>query len=166
MLSAWDERPQDVSNLLNPSFLGLLLYRAVQGFKREAAAGMPFELIVLVLPFVLHGATRNRLPARITTSLPTWVQLNRDALLEFSKRTHALLPFTKEAISFLAERGVLVFDENGKIDVGASKPSSVTKYQQSTDDIAACWKRSEFVGRWLAVAGSPTTVFMLLGIRP
>ena len=166
MLNAWDERPQDVSNLLNPSFLGLLLYRAVHGFKKESAAGMPFELIVLVLSFVLHGATRNRLPATITTRLPTWIQLNRDALLEFAKRTHSLLPYTKEALSFLAERGVLVFDENGRIDIGASKLTAVTQYQQSTDEIAACYKRAEFVGRWLALAGSPTTVFMLLGIRP
>jgi hypothetical protein len=98
--------------------------------------------------------------------LPTWIQLNRDALLEFAKRTQALLPFTKEAISFLAERGVLAFDEKGRVDVGTSKLTGVTQYQQSTDEIAACYKRAEFVGRWLSLAGSPTTVFMLLGIRP
>jgi hypothetical protein len=166
MLSKWDERPQDVSNLLNPPFLGMLLYRAVRGFKKEATAGMPFELIVLVLSFVLHGATRNRLPTKITTSLPTWIQLNRDALLEFAKRTQALLPFTKEAISFLAERGVLVFDDSGRIDVGSGRLATVTQHQHSSDEIAACYKRADFVGRWLALAGSPTTVFMLLGIRP
>jgi hypothetical protein len=166
MLNEWNERPQDVSNLLNPSFLGMLLHRAVQGFKREATGGMPFELIYLVLPFVLHAATRNRLPANITTSLPTWLQLNRDALLDFPKRTRSLLPFTKEAISFLLERGVLVFDDNGKIDAGATKLVGMNQYQQLNDEITACYKRAEFVGRWLALAGSSTTVFILLGIRP
>ena len=101
MLDTWNERPQDVFNLLNPSFVGLLLHRAVRGFKRETTTGMPFELIFLVLPFVLHGATRNRLPAKITTTLPTWIQLNRDTLLEFGKRAQTLLPFAKEAIMFL-----------------------------------------------------------------
>ena len=36
---------------------------------------MPFELAVLVLPLVLHPTTRNRLPPKITTTLPTWVAI-------------------------------------------------------------------------------------------
>ena len=56
---------------------------------------------------------------------------------------------------FLAERGILVFDNTGRIDIGATKISAVSKYQQSSDEIAACYKRAEFVGRWLALAGSP-----------
>ena len=48
MLDKWDERPQDVSNLLNPAFLGLLLHKSVKGFKREADTGMPFELVSLI----------------------------------------------------------------------------------------------------------------------
>lgn len=166
MLEQWDERPQDVSNLLNPAFLGILLHKAVKGFKRESDTGMPFELISLVLPFVLHPATRNRLPTKITTTLPTWLQLNRDVLLGLPGRARALLPFTRETLSFLVERGVLIFNDDGRIDMGANKPTNVTQYQASTKEIAACCKRAEFVGRWLATAGSATTVFILLGIRP
>ena len=166
MLKEWTERPQDVSNLLNPSFLGLLLHRAVQGFKRERPSGMPLELAVLVLPLVLHPATRNRLPPKITTALPTWVQANRDVLLEFSKRTKALLPFARESLCFLIERSLLLFDGEGQLDIGSQKPHGMTQYQQATDEIGACYKRAEFVGRWLALAGSSATIYILLGIRP
>lgn len=166
MLDKWDERPQDVSNLLNPAFLGLLLHKSVRGFKKEASAGMPFELASLVLPFVLHPATRNRLPARISTTLPTWLQLNRDVLVSFPKRTRELLPFTLEALSFLVERGVLAFNAEGRIDAGVIKVGSMSQYQDATEEIAACCKRAEFVGRWLALAGSTATIYVLLGIRP
>jgi hypothetical protein len=166
MLDKWDERPQDLSNLLNPAFLGLLLHKSVLGFKKEADAGMPFELVSLVLPFVLHPATRNRLPTKISTTLPTWLQLNRDVLVSFPKRTRELLPFTREALSFLIGRGVLVFNDHGLIDAGAIRPTSTSQYQEATEEIAACCKRAEFVGRWLALAGSVTTIYVLLGIRP
>ena len=166
MLKEWTERPQDVSNLLNPSFLGLLLYRAVHGFKRERSSGMPFELAVLVLPLVLHPTTRNRLPPKITTTLPTWVQANRDLLVEFPKRAKGLLPFTRESLRFLLERSLLLFDGEGRLDIGSQKPVGVTQYQQASDEIGACYRRAEFVGRWLASAGSSATIYVLLGIRP
>ena len=166
MLDKWDERPQDVSNLLNPAFLGLLLHKSVRGFKRETHTGMPFELVSLILPFVLHPATRNRLPPKITTTLPTWLQLNRDLLVGLPNRTRELLPFTREALSFMVGRGVLVFNDDGRIDAGAIKPASTSQYQETTEEIAACCKRAEFVGRWLALAGSATTIYVLLGIRP
>ena len=63
LLAEWGQRPQDVANLLNPAFDGLLLYRAVAGYEQENEGGMPFELAFMVLPFVLHQPTRKRLPA-------------------------------------------------------------------------------------------------------
>ena len=54
-VDTWNERPQDVFNLLNPSFVGLLFYRAVRGFKRETTTGMPFELIFWFCPLSCMG---------------------------------------------------------------------------------------------------------------
>lgn len=166
MLKTWPERPQDVSNLLNPAFLGLLIHRAVGGFKKEKNTGMPFELAFLVLPLVLHGATRVRLPRAITTSLPTWLQEHRDALVDFGRRTRALVPYTREAIDFLLERNVVVFNGEGRLDTGTGTIRGVTKYQQTTEEIEDCYKRAEFVGRWLALAGNSATIYVLFEIRP
>ena len=44
MLVEWSKRPQDVANLLNPAFDGLLLRQAAIGYEKEAESGMPFEL--------------------------------------------------------------------------------------------------------------------------
>ena len=165
-MKQWDERPQDVSNLLNPAFLGLLLHMAVKAFRKETGGGMPYELLALVLPFVLHPATRRRLPPKITTTLPTWLQSNRDTLLGFPDRIRALMPFTREALTFLTTRRILVFTDDGHISTGSAKPVGVTKYRRATEEIADCCKRAEFVGRWLAMAGSSVTIFALLGIRP
>jgi hypothetical protein len=166
MLKTWPERPQDVSNLLNPAFLGLLTYRAVGGFKREKSTGMPFELAFLVPPLVLHGATRVRLPRSITTSLPTWLQEHRDTLVEFGRRTRALVPYAREAIEFLLERSVLEFDDQGHLDIGTGTIRGVTRYQQTSEEIEDCYKRAEFVGRWLALGGNSATIYVLFGIRP
>jgi Family of unknown function (DUF6521) len=166
MLKTWTERPQDVSNLLNPAFLGLLIHRAVGGFKREQNNGMPFELAFLVLPLVLHGATRARLPRAVSTSLPTWLQENRDALVGFGQRTGALVPYTREAIEFLLQRAVIVVDDEGRLDIGLGPIRGVTKYQQTTEEIEDCYKRAEFVGRWLALAGNSATIYVLFEIRP
>lgn len=69
MLVEWDQRPQDVANLLNPAFDGFLLFQAIAGFQKEADDEMPFELAFLVLLFVLHEKTRTRLPSKVTTHL-------------------------------------------------------------------------------------------------
>jgi hypothetical protein len=33
-------------------------------------------------------------------------------------------------------------------------------------EVTSCEKKSEFVGRWLAKAGSSSTILALLGVRP
>lgn len=166
MLKEWTERPQDVSHLLNPPFCGLLLYRAVIGFKRETLHGIPLETLFLVPSFVLHGGTRSRLPASIVTTLPTWLQIERDVIVKFAERTRNLVPYTREAILFLMQHELLVVDEQGRLDVGEGKVRGVTKFQKLSEEIGESYKRAEFVGRWLAHSGSSTTIYALLGIRP
>ena len=162
----WPERPQDVAHLLNPAYVGLMLYRAVTGFHKEKGKGMPFELLFLVPSFVLHGATRARLPGRIDTTLTTWLQEEKDVILEFGKRTRELVPYTKEAVSFLLVRHIILPDEDGSVSLGQSKPRGVTAYQHIGDEIEESYKRAEFVGRWLARSGNPMTIYALLGISP
>ena len=105
MLLDWDQRPQEVANLLNPAFDGFLLHQAIAAFEENAGVGMPFEMTFLVLPFVLHEATRNRLPSRSTTHVASWLLEERDLLMGFAERTTDLVPYTREAILFLSGAG-------------------------------------------------------------
>ena len=166
MLKQWDERPQDVSHLLNPSFVGLLLYRAAVGFKRETQHGVPIELLVLVPSFVIHPATRQRLPKTIVTTLPTWLQDERDVIVRFGERTRNLMPYSREAMLWLLAHKLLLVDDEGRMDIGEGRVRGVTNYQKIGDEIEGMYKRAEFVGRWLAHSGTPTTIYALLGIRP
>jgi len=167
MLPNWDSRPQDVAALLNPAFDGLLLHRAVSGYKQETGAGTPFPIMFLVLPFILHEPTRQRLPAKVTTHLATWLQDERDAVLGFADRTSDLVPYTQEAILFLTNHGLLAFDDSDVCIPGKAKfKNGVGNLTSSSAEVQACHKAAYSVGRWLALSGNPTTLYSLLGIRP
>lgn len=166
MNTVWTERPTEVANLLNPAFTGAALRLAVAGYFGEAKAGMPFELAFLVLPFALHGATRSRLPRAVSTLLHTWLQENRDVVVQFPERTQSLVPFTREAIVFNCQRDVLALDDEGAIHPGEAKLKKVASYKTISNEIKEVLSRAEFVGRWFALSGSPVTILTLLGVRP
>lgn len=163
---AWAERPTEIANLLNPAFTGATLRMAVSGYFREANVGIPFELAFLVLPIALHEATRSRLPRAVSTLLHSWLQENRDVVIEFPERTRSLVPFTKEAIVFACQRGVLTVDDEGALHAGDAALNRVTSYKAVSDEIKETLNRAEFVGRWFALSGSPVTIFTLFGVRP
>ena len=163
---AWSERPTEVANLLNPAFTGAALRMAVSGYCREANVGMPFELAFLVFPIALHGATRSRLPRAVSTLLHTWLQENRDVVVQFPERTRSLVPFTKEAIVFDCQRGVLTVDDGGTLHPGDTSLKKVVSYTSVSGEIKEALSRAEFVGRWFALSGTSVTILTLLGVRP
>lgn len=166
MLDSWNERSQIVANLLNPAFSGLMIRRAVGGYESVHPKGMPFALAPLVLPLVLHPGTRKALPANIRTTFPTWLQERRELLIDFPERIKELIPYTKESIIFSVHRNAIVLDELNFLHEGTAMMKGKTKFPQLSPEIGECWRRSEFVGRWLAYAGSVETVYALLGISP
>jgi hypothetical protein len=163
---AWNERPTELANLLNPAFTGAVLRLAVAGYVKEAQAGMPFELAFLVFPFCLHWATRGRLPRAVSTLMHTWLQENRDVLVQFPERSRSLVPFTKEAILFTCQREVLTVDEAGLLQPGDAPLRGITSYKTASEEVKEATNRAEFIGRWFALSGTPVTIFTLLGVRP
>jgi hypothetical protein len=165
MLETWNQRPQEIAHLLNPAFLGVIIRRAVAGYESATSNGMPFSLTPIVLPLVLHPGTRQILPD-IRTTFPTWLQEHRELLIELPQRIAELVPFTREAIIFALQRDALKLDDGGMLRDGTSKMKGKTKYAEISTEIKDCWRRSEFVGRWLAEAGPSSTVYGLIGITP
>jgi Family of unknown function (DUF6521) len=168
-MNTWAERPTEVANLLNPAFIGTLLRKAVEGYAEETESGLPFELAFLVIPLCLHPDTVSRLPARAaSTPLHIWLQReeNRDVLVSFGDRVSALVPFTREALVFAGQRGVIAFDDSGRLRPGDAPLRGITTYPNTSDDIKQAVRRAEFVGRWFALAGTTATIYSLLGVRP
>lgn len=169
MIGPWEERPTEVANLLNPAFAGASLRLALDGYAREARAGMPFELAFLVLPICLHAGTTSRLPVSpSTTPLHTWLQrdANRDVLISFAERVRSLVPYTREAILFTAQRGVVSIDDEGRLVAGSKRLRGITAYRNSGDEVREAIRRAEFTGRWFALSGTTATIFTLFGVRP
>jgi hypothetical protein len=106
-MTAWAERPRVEATLLNPALLAVLLAAAAQEYETEET-GMPWPLVFLVPPLVLHRPTRDALPRNTRTHLSTWVR--REPLLRAGcpARAAAMVPLTREGIRFGLRAGVLV----------------------------------------------------------
>lgn len=163
----WIERPNDVANLLNPAFCGLLLRKAVDGYASESKTGLPYPLAFLVLPILLHEATRDSLPPRISTVLHAWLQKNPHIRPGFASRVETLLPYTREALIYVGLRKVLDFSEDHQSIVAGSIKVSTAKIEiDLTLEVEDCIKQASFVGRWLAVSGNTRNIYGFWGIQP
>jgi hypothetical protein len=163
----WEERSSEESALLNPGFCANLLWHAARGYERESTnAGLSFEESFLVLPFVLHRATRESLPRSTRTSLAVWLDeypLTRGRL---TNRARSLVSYTKEALLFGGIHGFIRI-EHGKIFSDVNWRLAVKKsLKTSSDEVSECVNRAEFVGKWFASTGGVSTVLALIGVRP
>jgi hypothetical protein len=164
---SWKERPVEYANLLNPAFCSILLHNAVKGYQNEKNIGMPYSLLFLVLPIVLHRSTREVLPKKIVTKLHIWMQERPEVRVEFSDRTKNLVPYTKEALTFGMQTKIISIDRQGNLSWVKGQLRNISTVSWSKDtETAICYKKAEFVGRWLAQAGEVSTIYTMWGICP
>jgi hypothetical protein len=160
-----DRSPEERA-LLNPSFFSLLLWHAATGHMSESGKGLPFGLTFLVLPLALHRETRESLPTKVTTSLPVWLNDNPLVRARFAERARTLVPYTKEALLFAGAHRLLAINLDSVSTEPAWKRKIARQLNRSSEEVRSCAKKAEFLGRWFARAGGPTTVMALLGVRP
>ncbi len=160
----WTRRPVELANLINPAFSSVVLSQAVQGFQQRQPEGMPYALSFLVLPLVLPKARRETLPRSTTTQMHVWLQRNPEVRVRFAEQVRQMVPFTKETLIFAMQYEALQVSETGLLRQGARCPS-VRTWQAGTvlSEIA---RQASFVGRWLSLAGNPTTIYIMWGLRP
>ena len=167
-MNSWQERPPEEQRLLNPSFCSLLLWYSARAHADadRGRSGIAFEKCFLVLPMVLHRETRESLPTKVTTSVPVWLARNPLAPSTIADRARSLVPFTKEALRFGGAYGALQFkDTIIRANLGW-KARMATGLEDTSEEVRACAKRAEFVGRWFAKTGNAETVLSLLGVQP
>jgi hypothetical protein len=165
-MTPWSRRPVEERALLNPSFCSMVLWHAIGGYAVNANAGFPVEVAFLILPLVLHGETREALPSTISTSLAVWLDQHPLVRARFPERARMLAAFTREGLTFGGLYGLLVFAGNLVTAQGDRRKTVQAILKTSSDEVRACAKKAEFVGRWLAKAGTPATVMALIGVRP
>ncbi len=159
----WNLRTHEVAFLLNPAFCGRVLYSTIKTYNEKANRALPFPLIYLVLPLVLHKETRANINSR--TQLQLWVQRYPQLLIDFPKRARELVPITNESVEFLLQTGNIILTPNGELEISPTlKSLSKTKFVD--DEISECLKKGEHIAKWFVAAGKAETIYIELGVRP
>lgn len=159
----WNLRTHEVAFLLNPAFCGRVLYSTIKTYNEKANRALPFPLIYLVLPLVLHKETRANINSR--TQLQLWIQRYPQLLIDFPKRARELVPITNESVEFLLQTGNIILTPNGELEISPTlKSLSKTKFVD--DEISECLKKGEHVAKWFVAAGKAETIYIELGVRP
>jgi hypothetical protein len=160
----WIGRPPEQARLLNPAFIGATIWSCARGYASVDDRGLPYALAFVAVPVVLHKATREALPRTTRTSMVSWLAENPRAQVGFPDRARALVPSVKEAVLF-ASNGILMLQE-ARLSAG-DRPRSMARFvREATDEVRACIKKAEFVGKWFAGSGHYTTVMALWGVAP
>lgn len=159
----WESRATEIAYLLNPAFCGRIIYHTIQAYQQESKRPMPFSLVYLILPMVLHRKTRERIKS--VTQMQIWIQRNPELLIGFADRARNMVPITNEAVEFLINSGIIALTNNAELELAKMfKSLSVSKY--TNDEIKECIGKSSSVGKWFAKAGTVETIFISWGVRP
>ena len=165
-MQAWEQRPVEVANLLNPAFCAVLIRQAIYGYSMTISEGMPFSLSFLILPLILHENTRSSLPKIYNpkTKLHAWIHKYPEIKAGLPDRVKTLQPYSREAILFGLQRHVLRVGDQGLFFIGQQKLKKLEWGKDSEPQI--CLKKSQLIGRLFSNTGDESMVYTVLGIQP
>lgn len=155
-------RPIEILTLLNPAFCGQTILHCINKYEKFHSKGIPFSLVFFILPIILHKETRSRIPSVTKSTFHYWLTNNSPILIDLSERIRKLVPFTKEALLFLSYHDTIKIT-NSRIKIKNFNPKTT---DSDSIEIQECFKRAEVLGKWLAIAGTETTVYAMLGVTP
>jgi hypothetical protein len=162
----WEERPIEVANLLNPAFCGRVIYQSIGGYRQAPSTDMPYALLFLVLPLVLHAPTRATINGT-TRHFQVWLNTHQEVKLGLAARARSLVPYTREAVSFLCAVGATkVIGRSGSLGIAGKLRARSRATFPVSDETRECIAKARIVGRWFAKANSPATVYALCGLMP
>lgn len=162
-MRAWDNRPDEVKNLLNPAFCGRVIYGTVSEYQKSAKRDFPFPLVYLILPLIMPRPIRIEINSR--TQLVNWVQRHQELVFNFGKRASDLVEITNEAVELMLQTGYMILTDNGELSKVITA-GALSKTKHSDQEVAECLTKAEHVGRWFAGAGKVETIYTSLGVRP
>lgn len=158
----WTERPREVANHLNAAYCCSIITAAVGGYTSKEPSGMPLSVAYLVSPLILHGRTAGAMPGTSTARFSNWIYEHRWILGGFQERARLLVPFAREAILLGSSQGLLILD-GSRLVADDRFYQRIHKLGGVVSDRATLARR---LGIMLASAGSPATIYALLGVAP
>jgi hypothetical protein len=160
----WEKRPIEIANLFNPAFGAIILRESIKAYQHESFVGMPYPLVFLILPLVLHKPSRQALPKTTATKLHGWILTTPQVGINLAERIRHLVPYTRETILFGMQMGIFNLDESGNFVLLKKRFAKPSWHKGTEPDL--CRAKAEFLGRWLFKAGDISTIFIMLGVQP
>lgn len=158
----WEERPIEIANLFNPAFCAVLLQSSIRGFQSKQKGGMPYPLVFLILPIVLHLYTRQTLPKTTVSKMHIWLQEHPEVRIGFVERSRELVPYTKEALIFGIQAGIIAAMPDGNF----KWIQRSLKQPEPDSELERLQERAKFLGKWFAQFEESSNIFTMWGIRP
>ena len=158
----WNERTQEIAYLLNPPFCASIIYSVLHEYQKTKGTPMPFVLVYLILPIILHKNTREKISSK--TNMIVWLQRNPSVLIGYSQRTQNLVPFTNEAIEYLLLQRIISFEAFGLNIIKTLSKATINKTKDK--EILECYTKSEHLGRWFAHIGNEENIYTAWGVKP
>ncbi len=160
----WQKRTPEIANLLNPAFCGLVIYTTVAEYQKKVNEGLPFPLMYLILPIILHKNTRNRITSK--TNMVVWLQQYQDILVGFPVRARNLVSFTNEAIEFLLYHNNIIIENKRAIISKKISKAKINRYISADQEISECISKAAHVGRWFYNMRSVENIYAAWGVKP
>lgn len=159
----WEDRSPEIKYFLNPAFCSRLIYAVICEYENNSNQQMPFTLLYLVLPLVLHKKTREKINSK--TKLLDWIQHNQELLIDFPARARGLVEITNESIEFLLCSGIVQLNDDGVI-IRTPHKRKLSETRYLNEEIKQCISKSKHVARWFISAGTTENIYACLGVRP
>ena len=138
MLPSWENRPVTVANLLNPAFCGEIIRIMLKAYKTETNKSLPFELVFLVLPLVLHKQSRESLPSTTSKNFYEWLEENTMTKIYLVDKIKNIVSYTREAILFLIYHEAININNNGELDFVPYRKSSLNYFKSFFQILILC----------------------------
>lgn len=162
----WNDRPFEIAYSLNPAFLAILLYQAIESFQKEnKRQGMPYALVFLIIPLVFYTPIRENLPKNINQSLHKWLKNNPQIAIHLHRVISDLVPYTKEAIIFAMQHEIVWIDKHGCFNkqIQLKVESLIWSENSRTYQMK---ESAKFLGAWFAKLDNIELIYRTLGITP
>ncbi|WKN12753.1 DUF6521 family protein [Streptomyces sp. JUS-F4] len=158
-MPSWTRRPQASAAFLNPALIAAIAATAARDYEREASGRlMPWPMVFVLAPLVLHRPTRRALPTSTRTHLTNWVAEHPALVAGLASRGTSLAPAVREGLRFGLRHQMLAIEQ------GCLK--GTLAQSRAGGELADLIKAASLIGRWTAKSENPSTVFALLGVRP
>jgi hypothetical protein len=148
--------------MLNPALFAAIFAASAEEYERRAGKSMPWELVFIIAPLVLHRDTRAALPRSTASHLSAWIANHPTIHAGFPERAKAMVPHVREGLRFALREGIVDVDEAGLL-----RGSLPTKARPAnTGDVGDIVRAAAFLGRWLTKIERSSTVYGYFGVTP